>query len=176
MSKNVSPIEVEVLKRFSLFNGLNEGELEQIASLVSIRKVKNGEVIAREGDPGDELFILLEGELQVSRKLTLLASEQKEADKMNKMLIRLKAEQYPFVGEMSLFEEGLARSATLVALGNVKLGVINDLELLKLTQSNLHLGYCLFFNIGKVLTERLNKANQDILKLTTAFSLALERR
>jgi CRP-like cAMP-binding protein len=121
------------------------------------------------------MFILLDGALELSQKLTLFGADAKDLNSKDKMLNRLNATSRPFVGEMSLFEEHSIRSATMKALGNVTVGVIDKEKLLHLIQGNHHLGFTLFYNIGMALSARLKKANQDILKLTTAFSLALER-
>lgn len=174
MAKGKYAVDLDTLKKFSLFNGLTDDELVQIAALVKIRKFKRGEVIVEEGEPGDETYILLEGETEVTQKLTLFAADTKDLDKRDKMLIRLKADFHPFVGEMSLFQEHMKRSASMSAIGEVKLGAIDNRELLKLAQANKNIGFHLFLNIGIVLAARLKKANQDIMKLTTAFSLALE--
>lgn len=174
MSKSKYSVDLDTLKKFSLFNGFTDQELEMIAALVKIRKCRKGEIIVEEGEPGDETYILLEGEMEVTQKLTLFASETRDLDKRDKMLIRLKADFHPFVGEMSLFQENMKRSASMAAIGEVKLGAINNRELLKLAQENKNIGFNLFYNIGLVLAARLKKANQDIMKLTTAFSLALE--
>jgi CRP-like cAMP-binding protein len=105
----------------------------------------------------------------------MLASDSKELDNRDKMLNRLDASSHPIVGEMVLFEEVATRSATLKALEDVTFGVLDKENLLNLVKANPHLGYKLFYNIGIALCTRLNKANRDILKLTTAFTLALEK-
>lgn len=143
--------------------------------MISLRKFKNGEFIAREGEAGSEMFILLEGTMEVTQKLTLFDSDSRDFDNRDKMLIRLNPDSRPIVGEMMLFEDEHTRSATMKALGNVIVGVIKKESLLNLVRDNPNLGYTIFYNIGLVLSARLRKANEDILKLTTAFSLALER-
>ncbi len=127
----------------------------------------------QEGTPGEDIFILLQGTLEVSQELTLTA-DTGGLDKRDKMLTSLKAENNPMVGEMSLFEDH-TRSATMRAIGEVTLGEINKRKLAKLAEANPRIGYYIFYNIGYVLSDRLKKANSDIMKLTTAFSLALEK-
>ena len=46
--------------------------------------------------------------------------------------------------------------------------------MLALFEKDPDFGYKVIRNIAQTLAERLEKANQDILKLTTAFSLALQ--
>jgi len=91
------------------------------------------------------------------------------------MLIRLNSSFKPVVGEMSLFEEHYTRSATMKAIGDIVVGVLQKNDILELTRIDHHLGRQLFYNIGMVLSARLRKANIDILKLTTASALLLKK-
>ena len=176
MSANKHQVTIKDIRPCPLFAGMNDAELGQIAGLVEIRRLKDGEELAKEGEPGEEIYILLEGALEVKQKLTLFAEEEIQGrNSRDKMLIKLKSDNCPAVGEMSLFEENYRRSATMRAIGACNIGVIGKHTILKLTQEDQHLGYRLFYNIGFVLSARLKKANQDVLKLTTAFSLAMER-
>ncbi len=175
MTEYNKPLDIREIRDCQLFTGLTDDELESIAQLIEIREFNDGEVVVKEGAPGDEMFILLEGTLQVTQKLTLLSQEETNLNSRDKMLIKLEAASRPMVGEMSLFEEHYTRSATMTAMGQVTVGVITRQNLMNLVYNNNHLGYRLFYNIGLVLSARLKKANQDILKLTTAFSLALEK-
>lgn len=175
MGDHKNRLESEDIKLCQLFNNFDEDELKQVAGLFHLRHYKDGAVLVEEGDIGDEMFILLEGSLEVTQKLTLFAEAETDFNKKDKMLIRLDAGYRPIVGEMSLFEDQYERSATMKALGDITVGVIKKQSILDLVSANHNLGYKLFYNIGLVLSARLKKANQDILKLTTAFSLALEK-
>lgn len=175
MPETSDKLRVEDIKDCPLFAGLNEKELSLILNLVETKKMEDGSILVEEGAVGDEMYILLEGTLQITQKLTLLSAAETSINSRDKMLIKLDAASRPIVGEMSLFEEEYVRSASMTAIGDIKVGVLKKKDLLKLTKEHIHLGYQLFYNIGLVLSVRLKKANQDILKLTTAFSLALEK-
>jgi len=176
MSASKHQVTIKDLRPCPLFAGMDDNELGQIAGLVEIRRLKDGEELAKEGEPGEEIFILLEGELEIKQKLTLFAEEEtRNRHSRDKMLIKLKSDTCPAVGEMSLFEENYLRSATMRAIGACAIGVINKHKIIQLTQFDQHLGCRLFYNIGFILSACLKKANQDVLKLTTAFSLAMER-
>ena len=63
-------IDVETtgtLQRLALFEGLSEGELAQVARLMTEVAVPAGKVLCREGSYGRQCFILVEGEVTVAR-------------------------------------------------------------------------------------------------------------
>lgn len=170
MKKNVAKKE---LSRFPIFAGLNDEQLEKIGNIISEKNYGLGEEITREGAKGDELYLLLKGTVQVSKTLTLLVGRG-DVDTRDKSLIRLKAEDAPYFGEMAILSKESTRSATVKALDECVVGIIKRKDLLNLCEKDKELGYRLLKNIASTLAVRLEKANQDILKLTTAFSLAVQ--
>jgi len=57
----------EFLKSVEPFGALNQAELTRIAETATLRHFEPGEVIIREGDAGDKLFLISEGEVEVVR-------------------------------------------------------------------------------------------------------------
>ncbi len=57
----------EFLKSIEPFSALNPAELSRIAETATLRHFEPGEVIIREGDAGEELFLISEGEVEVLR-------------------------------------------------------------------------------------------------------------
>jgi putative ABC transport system ATP-binding protein len=57
----------EFLKGVEAFKNLTPNELTHVAERMSRRQYMPGEVIVREGDVGEELFLISEGEVQVER-------------------------------------------------------------------------------------------------------------
>jgi MSHA biogenesis protein MshE len=55
---------LEMLRSVQLFRNLSEENLRRIALRVSEKRFGPGEVIVRQGDPGDEMFLVLEGACQ----------------------------------------------------------------------------------------------------------------
>jgi CRP/FNR family cyclic AMP-dependent transcriptional regulator len=160
-------------RQVMLFKDLPDTQISELMKLMSRMEVKVGEFITREGEKGDSLFILLEGNVEISKSLVMPLVSENEG-KQEKSLIRLSGKDYAFFGEMSLFEDNPERSASIRALEPCQLIMIKKDELLKWLNTNPETGAIIFRNIATVLTRRLVKANKDILKLTTAFSLALE--
>jgi CRP/FNR family cyclic AMP-dependent transcriptional regulator len=75
---------------------------------------------------------------------------------------------------MAMFENDV-RSATLTASTDCVLYEIKRDDFERLTQQNCALGYKLVRKIAEVLCNRVRQGNQDILKLTTALSIALSK-
>ena len=75
---------------------------------------------------------------------------------------------------MVLFDDVPERSASVRALSECSVAVLNKKDLLIALDQDPDMGSVVYKNIATELVNRLKKANKDILKLTTAFSLALE--
>jgi len=61
-----------LLRAVFLFRGLTEPERMAIAPYLDERRVHEGEIIVREGDSADEFFLILEGQVRVTRGGTYL--------------------------------------------------------------------------------------------------------
>ena len=164
---------LDFFKSVSLFKGLNVEQIQTMIGLMKLKQVDTGQRITEEGANEDSVFILIEGEVEISKRLTLPLWSS-DSEHQEKSLIRLTGENHAFFGEMALFQDVAERSASIVSLKPCKLAVIEKKDLLQICDKDPRIGSIIFRNIARELTLRLVKANKDILKLTTAFSLALE--
>jgi CRP-like cAMP-binding protein len=57
---------VELLRSMDLFSDLDDSELSKIARLLKEHKVSENEVIFNQGDPGDGLYIILQGRVRIA--------------------------------------------------------------------------------------------------------------
>lgn len=166
------------LNHFTLFSNLSIKQIELFRPLIDLREFKANVEIIREGDPGNSLFLLLDGDVEVSQALTLPMSRRTDKDdaydSREKAFIRLSHTMNPFIGEMSLVQENAQRSATVRATSDCVLGEIKNEAMLKLCQQDHDIGFAIMRNIARKLAQDLRMANQNILKLTTALNLILE--
>ncbi len=93
----------EFLRRLQLFAALPEADLDWLSAQAEPFALKAGEVLIEEGAPGDAAFIVLDGELEVSKK----------SDVQN-IVIAIR-EPGEVVGEMALLDES-PRMATVRAV------------------------------------------------------------
>jgi len=162
------------LREVRLLRGLSEEQLDMVERIVRPISFSEGEVIIKEGDVGQVMYILFEGRVEVTRNLTLKVGRADFADREKSFNV-LEGKSLPFFGEMALIEAGGTRSATVSAQTTCKLLSINRKDFDQLCAEDPALGYLLMRNICEVISEWLRKASTDVLKLCTALSLALER-
>ncbi len=60
---------VDALRRAPLFEGLSDDELRWVAEQDSEKLVPAGEVNGREGELVEHLYVILEGELRITKKV-----------------------------------------------------------------------------------------------------------
>jgi CRP-like cAMP-binding protein len=76
VSTGTASAKVKIISRVPLFGGLSKKELTQVASIADEIDFRAGKTLIREGDPGREFFILLDGSAEVTRKGKKLATRK----------------------------------------------------------------------------------------------------
>ncbi|MDQ7824607.1 MAG: cyclic nucleotide-binding domain-containing protein [Candidatus Eremiobacteraeota bacterium] len=166
--------KIDILRNYRLFREVSDGQLRVIASVLREREAKKGETILEENTPGHEMYILVEGRVEVSHTLTLKTGKNTFADK-DKSLNTLCSEYHCFFGEIALVDPTATRTATVTALTDCRFLVIERQDFERICESDFRLGYLLVRNIAEEICGRLKKTENDLLKITTAFSIALSR-
>jgi CRP/FNR family transcriptional regulator, cyclic AMP receptor protein len=108
---------------------------------VPARDFKAGDVIFREGDPAQELFIIQSGEIEIRLG--------------NRVLETLS--QYSIFGEMALIDDA-PRSATAVAVSDAKLVPVSEKQFLFLISNTPYFA----LNLMRIMTRRLRTANSAL--------------
>jgi CRP/FNR family cyclic AMP-dependent transcriptional regulator len=67
-------VKVDALKRAPLFEGLSKKELAELARATEDLKVEPGTVLCREGSLGREFFVIVDGEVDVTKDGKRLAT------------------------------------------------------------------------------------------------------
>jgi len=172
-NKNTGKYNPQILKGYEIFAGLDEKQIERFCKVITPIQFNSGDVIIQEGDTGDSILILLDGKVEISQALTL-KTDVSQADTREKSLISLSSDHRPFFGEMSLFSDDDKRSATVKAVSTCSVAKIEKNSFFSICNDYPEIGNLVMQNIARVLSHRLKQANQNVLKLTTAFSLIIE--
>jgi CRP/FNR family cyclic AMP-dependent transcriptional regulator len=162
-------MNVAFFRRIYLLQDLEEVELRQALNRTVPQDFPAGAVIIREGEPGNSLFIMQAGEVEITKQLTLVLDEDTPKERV---MIRLKAENGVYFGEMALLENE-TRSATVTALTDCALLELHQKDFLDLIERNPVMGVKLLLRLAQVLSRHLRKTNQDVVKLTTALAISL---
>ena len=166
--------DYNLFKNYLIFDGLSETEIEKFIKLMTFKKVKKNEVIIKEGDDGDTIILLLSGEVSMTQALTLKNSKA-ISDNREKTSIKIDSKKsHHFFGEISLFNEVDKRTATITATTDCEIAILDDNDIIKLCNENHTLGYKIMKNLAEKLASSLERTNNQVLKLTTVFSLILE--
>jgi CRP-like cAMP-binding protein len=133
----------ELLRGVELFDGLTDDDLSEVATICTRRKLKEGEVLAKQGEVGRELFIVSEGLVEVT------VSERT----VPRVVVNLGTGQ--LIGEMSLVDRG-PRSATVKAIHDpTYVQVIQHDDFQALCQRNTQIGYRVMLNLAADLSFKL---------------------
>ena len=101
--------KIELLKRVPLFAGCSKAELRELASRADEIDLREGYVLMREGRPGREFVVLVEGTVRVTKKGRTLAD--------------LGAGDW--LGEIALLTN-VPRTATVTATSPIRVLVVTD--------------------------------------------------
>ena len=101
--------KVELLKKVPLFADCSKAELRELAKSADELDLREGTILTREGRPGREFFVLIDGTVQVTQK--------------GKKVAELKGGDW--LGEIALLTDK-PRTATVTATSSVDVLVITD--------------------------------------------------
>ncbi|TDU71450.1 Cyclic nucleotide-binding domain-containing protein [Prosthecobacter fusiformis] len=127
-------------------------ELSLLSSFGDSRSYQAEEVVIRQGDENDHLYLVLKGKLDVFQDI----------DGMNKKVASL--ESGDSLGEVSVFDPGPA-SATVCAANETEVWLITRDSLDRLHAANPKVAYRLLSRITTCLSKRLRQMNDKVVDL-----------
>lgn len=147
----------DAVDRSVLFLGLSDQDKDRIAKLAEELEFSDGELICREGEDGDALFLIDEGSVDV----VVHAGQPNE-----KVLASLSgggAETFSyegdFFGEMSLIDIE-PRSASVRSKGPCRVVRITAMEFMETFSNDPGAHLMVITNIARILSRRLRDTNQ----------------
>ena len=146
------------LQRVKILAEMSDEDLARFLTFMEVHTARQWSPIVKQGDHGDAMFLVLEGEARVR-----LMIDGKEST-----LVTLGPGD--FFGEVSLFDQG-PRSADVIANSDAVLLKIGHAAFARLTESAPELAAPILVGIGRTLTARIradNKRYRDTIVLTRA--------
>ena len=151
-------LRLDTLRYISLFKHLTMKELVQVLDVAQPRTYQPGDEVVREGDRGSSLFLIMKGELYVTRGGAELTT--------------LKGGSH--FGEMSLLN-ARPRSATVTAKTRSKLLVLDRDGFNELVRREPTLGVKFLWTLSQVLSLRLDETNELLGQQPTSTTLIDEK-
>jgi PPM family protein phosphatase len=147
-------LRMETIKRTRLFKFFTHNDLLRLSNVMHYRRYAPNEILMREGEHGDELFLILSGQVRLQRGEQVLSFHKN-------------GETF---GEMALVNRD-PRSATVVAHDEVEVLTLRRREFFEILKSESQLSARLLWQFVQVLAERL-KITTD--KLVAQHELDIE--
>lgn len=148
MSNERVEILVKELRGLDLFRGLEEGEIRSLLKGSRVKRFARGTWVFHEGDPGDDLILILRGEMEI------LKIDQSGAEYL---ITTLPAGE--FMGERSLLEQK-PRSAAARAGADSLLLHMDRADYLRVMEENPRALAKLMLRMVTVVSDRLRLLNE----------------
>ncbi len=140
------PDQILYLRKIRIFQGLSVSELAAVASVTEMVVYPTGEIVIKEGDSGDTMYLIIKGEVAVLE--TQGVNNEIEID-------RIGAGDY--FGEMALLDD-IARSATIRTRQESHMLVLHKLEFTEIVREYPQIA----LQISKELSRRLRKLKEKM--------------
>jgi hypothetical protein len=154
--QSVEGVDARALRRVKILGGMSDEQLQKFADFMEVEKFSQWSVIVKQGDPGETMYLILQGELRVRMNV------------MGKETILATLGVGDFFGDISLFDQG-PRSADVVANSDSILLKISSSAFEELSKKAPELATPFLRNIGRTLSARIradNKRLSDAVRLT----------
>lgn len=138
------------LDQIDFFEGLPAEEMEALEKVLTRRDFKRAQMLCREGDAGDRMWLIVKG--SVSVRITTDAGEERRIAGLGRGTT---------VGEMALVES-VPRSATIVADDDVVCYELSRGGFDMLLNDHPMLASRILGNLARELTRRLRRTSQDL--------------
>ncbi len=145
----MSTATLQALKAIPLFRTLSEGDLSALAGLLRERRYPRGSIVLAQGDPGDSLFLIAEGQAKVA----VLAEDGRE------VILSVLGPGGVF-GEMSLLDDE-PRSAHVIAMTDAVLLQLRREDFRSRLRASPELAVALLAELSR----RLRRADETIAGL-----------
>ena len=143
-------MNLDLLARVPLFEGLSQAQLKKLAGVCETERVPRGKYVFREGEPGASMYVLVEGRVRISRQLPGFGEEALAI-----------LDPGAAFGEMAVVEEA-PRSADAIAHEEATLLRIERDRLDQLLFTDKELAYAVLWALVRTLSARLRETNEKM--------------
>ena len=143
-------MDPSLLKQAAIFADLDEGELLRIMEVCKEQKLQGAETVFKEGEPGNRLYIIAEGDVRISRNIPGSGEEALAVLKPGSCF-----------GEMAIFDRS-ERSTDAIANTDCTLLTISRSDFELLMDFNRDIAYKVLWAVVRLLSARLRVTNDNL--------------
>jgi CRP/FNR family cyclic AMP-dependent transcriptional regulator len=148
----------DLLRDTTIFRDLDDDELALVANVCAQESFVSGQYVFREGEDGNQLYLIAEGQVRISRDVPGSGEEAFAVLKAGALF-----------GEMAVFD-GTERSTHAIATGGATVLTITRSDFETLLDLNRELAYKVLWACVRLLSSRLRSTN-DSLRSFLAMSM-----
>ncbi len=138
------------LAKIELFQGLNDEEMEIIASLSALVEYPKGKVLFEEYNPRKNVFLVYSGEIQLYK--TTPFGEERHITQF---------EKYDFIGEASVVDNS-PHSTSARALSDAKVYKIKSVDLVDVLNNEAKIAVKILSRIAQIISRRMTHSNDRL--------------
>jgi len=138
-------LKLDVLKAMQMFRYLSYKELVRVSNIADIIECKAGQVIFSAGQPGDTMYVVMDGTVRLTKNDTLVTELGRGMH----------------FGEMSLVDRSV-RSLTATSIDDTRLVGITRKDFYEIIKREPALATKLLWSFVQVLGQRLRKTTNDL--------------
>ena len=180
------------IKKINIFSSLSEELCSKILDKVTIEKCSLNTSLYKEGDTGDTMILVFQGQVEISKNMAVKSSDGFTITQ--KPIIRLETTDPPpkskpitestvtiskipafGIGEFSLVLDDAIRTANVYSTTDLVYGILKLKDFTRIVDENPSIGGKIYFEVAKSAVNNLATASQDISNLTQAFFYVLGR-
>lgn len=153
---------IGILKQADIFYELSNTQLELIGSVCQEKVFNKGDVIFEENSPGNELYVIASGEVEIQVDPAIVG---REAETGSATIATLRRGQS--FGEVALVDEGLRSARALCGQADTHVLIIPRDKLMLLCDTYPNLGYRLMRNLAADLAMKIRNTDLQVREYLT---------
>ena len=147
--------DLAFLRQVPLFKDVDEPTIQALWPRLRERRLRKGEVLFRNDDPGDEMFLIFSGSVVVSKPVT---------GRVEQVLKHMAAGEV--FGEMCVFGDERTRSATIQADTEAMLLSLHRDDLNRFIEANPRAAAKFFLEMARASFKRLRDTSELVAEVT----------
>jgi CRP/FNR family cyclic AMP-dependent transcriptional regulator len=147
-------ITTDVISQFSLFKGLSDSLLKEIAAISKEASAKKGEYIFREGEKADQLHFLVSGNIALRVKLT------SKPEHVTVSFVGKPYESFGWSGVVPPYHY----TSSAICEEDSQILVVSGEKFMQILEKHPEAGFIVMRRIAEIIADRLRNSRQALLK------------